>query len=261
LVQADLEQDAIAFYWISGGAGRNVQFQTKYKGRVVKTEATFDVQSPTNVEMTSKTSDDAKATHGVMIDDNYGFYEGFFLHFGSKKGDAGIAWTGKVTAPGASGGEIAFVQREILAATATQDNKDETKYTRSSDGDFVLDTTFPYNPGEQVAASETGILQGGKWSDSPGSSLLPVTKVNTNDARFETYLMFKPDGTDSIWVTLRVLKWHWQGEAVKDAKGAWVFGMDPPPDASKNPDSKASTDLPTWTKNVKDVKYKKENPK
>ena len=250
LAKADLEKAAITYYWIDGGTAK-VEFQTKYKGAVVKTKAVFDVERPT-AEMSSKTTGDAPKTKGVAISSDYGFVPGLFLHFG-KKTDPGIIWTGKVTASAGSGGEIAFVNLINALHKVTQDDKDSTKLTLSSGGEFVLDVVFPYDKAKKVDAKKTETIDS---NDSPADPLADTDKFASGDNQFETYLMFRPDGADSIWVTIRVTTWYHKGSATKVKKGEWAFDKNPVPDASKNPESKESTALPVWTNNLKNLTFK-----
>ncbi len=67
--------------------------------------------------------------------------------------------------------------------------------------------------------------------------------VRANDG-FCVYLMYKPTGADSIWVTLRTLKWYWSGSGTRGVNWSIVPNSVSIPAA--NPTSSDSTDLPLW---------------
>jgi hypothetical protein len=56
--------------------------------------------------------------------------------------------------------------------------------------------------------------------------------------------MYKPDGEDSIWVTLRLLTWYWFGVASKDGSGDWSLDTWDAP--SNAPASVDWVSLPVW---------------
>ena len=102
-------------------------------------------------------------------------------------------------------------------------------------------------------------------SDSPGSSRKQTTmkqiqngqQIQTTlpidlqiySSNWETYLMFKPDGADSIWVSLRVVKWHMKFRA-EDKNGNWTVN-DKETNWSMNPASEETTEQPKWESSAK----------
>ncbi len=83
-----------------------------------------------------------------------------------------------------------------------------------------------------------------KTEDSPGTKYLvdDDTRTTRTDS-FKTYLMYKAYG-DSIWVSLRLLEWGWNGEAENTADG-WQLVS-----GSTYGDGEATDVLPEWKKNV-----------
>ena len=66
---------------------------------------------------------------------------------------------------------------------------------------------------------------------------------------FETWLMYKPDDADSIWVPVAVSSWSWGGVAEKAGNGDWALTS-----SSKSATAFGeTTDYPMWVKNVKDL--------
>jgi len=61
------------------------------------------------------------------------------------------------------------------------------------------------------------------------------------------WLMFKPDGANSIWVPLRKVWWYWRASATK-VNGQWQ--LDEGSDHSVDPASTDTTEYPTWTYNI-----------
>jgi len=111
-------------------------------------------------------------------------------------------WQAGVTPTSYAGGDIAVVQ--LVALFRTFDLADGKLRVCNTQGQYYLDGRFAYG-GVIKSVNET--LKG---NDSPGMAL-----VNTNggndpifvraDDLFETYLMYKPSGNDSIWVSLSML--------------------------------------------------------
>jgi len=82
----------------------------------------------------------------------------------------------------------------------------------------MLDTCFPY----ESASVNIPLIS----EDSPGFTLFPqrlkqgkpnpypqnYDKYYRNDS-FKTYLIYRPTGNSTIWVTLSVIEWGWSGTA------------------------------------------------
>jgi hypothetical protein len=103
-------------------------------------------------------------------------------------------------------------------------------------GAFCLDTSEWYN---QVDAA---VLPGSEswlnFSDMPG---VPVGRTFiTIEDYFQDYVRFKPDGEDSIWITIARVDWSWFGSAT--SANGWV-----PPSGSVEPPVKLDDDtFPFW---------------
>jgi hypothetical protein len=258
----DAKKDAISYFWIDGG-DRKVDLKVTVNGVEASKSVEFTVERPTMNMFTSKLTTDAPDTFGVALSNPNLPGSGLELHFGTDE-SPGITWLGKVTAPKSSGGTIAFAQ--VLSTVAKKTDNDGKTETLTSEGQFVLDAKFPYNRAKEMpvkAGQESGEMSA---KDTPGARLSNSQSFRSSDTKFKTYLMFKPDGKDSIWVTLRELEWFWKGSGVRVAKDQWKFSDKPSPDSSakppagekkaKPPESKNSTTLPVWKTNVTDLDYK-----
>lgn len=87
-------------------------------------------------------------------------------------------------------------------------------------------------------------MQSGEWplTDSPfgGGSNLSGISVSQ---QFQTYFMYVPPGTNSIWVTLQSMNWSWSASAALTG-GNWTVSS---PTYTKNPSSSYSSPLPVWS--------------
>ncbi len=94
-------------------------------------------------------------------------------------------------------------------------------------------------------------------SDTPSSPLAGQIFLNRHD-RFKTYLMYQPNGANSIWVTLAAVEWYWKGAAGLDNTGTWVIvGKS---GSSTNPASYDSIHLPEWKGRLQDLQWVPDPP-
>lgn len=83
------------------------------------------------------------------------------------------------------------------------------------------------------------------FNDSPGTDVSSRTYVDRTDA-YEAYFMYRPSGAeaDTIWVTIGVLRWSWEGIAEWSIIGGWAVG---PTDFDPNPVGTENNLPPEWT--------------
>lgn len=172
--------------------------------------------------------------------------------------------TRTVTTPANGAGQITYVQRAKFYRSAT-DFELETK-TWSSNGMYFIDnlpTSFRVGSDlEQGAGNAIGSVGNNAtkkhyFNDSPGSGLVASTNRKTVDDSFECYLMHKPTGGDSIWVSLQKVNWYWKGDAKLSTQGVWelqALGQNVK-DSPKDPTGVNTTALPTWTGKKTDLTY------
>jgi hypothetical protein len=127
----------------------------------------------------------------------------------------GIIYAGSaITPPGWATGKWNWVQ--LIKSKRLFDNTTGT-HTYMGDGvTFKLDSWYPYKPGPSSgnpAVAGSYPADGSKHDDKdlPNEPTLGRTRVECHEI-FETYLMFKPPGSGSRYVTLKkvVWKWGWQ---------------------------------------------------
>jgi hypothetical protein len=239
LSTADLQGTNLDFYWISGGS-KSVQVTADVDGAPQSTSVTYNVLAPTGVSMTSVT--------GTVAASNPGFpTSGLELHYGTNV-KPGIQWTLTATAPPGGGGEIAGTQTANPPHTRTTNAG--VVESRKTGGNFLLDNSLPYAPSVPIAAGASAT-----WTsdDTPGIPLTSNLRSVTGTFQGRLYFMYRPSGTDSIWVTLARLDWGWAGTTTRVGAPASTGNRWTPPTAvsdTPNPSGSASTELPTWTANL-----------
>ena len=75
--------------------------------------------------------------------------------------------------------------------------------------------------------------------------------IEVND-NFADFLMYKPHGADSIWVTVRKFRWGWEANAFNDGYPGnpdWRPGIGKTGDSEQGP----TTQLPEWDTRVQDI--------
>lgn len=253
----DKKKEAIGFYWIDEGKGLQVEFKIEVNGNEIKGAVEYEVKRPTYEFKSVTTTIEPKNKGFIIGEDSFKIFKPLALRFG-RVGNPGIQWDGKATAPEESGGAIGIGQLVNAIHKATANNKasgnKDFKSLLTTDGKFVLDTEFPVET-TKLKAKETGSVIA---DDSPGNDLNDNFTFKSREDQFQTFLLFKPDGTDSIWVTLAELEWNAKVSVVRTGAGMWDFSDKPAPDSSKDPKSKNSIRLPEWKKNIVDFKFAKE---
>jgi hypothetical protein len=162
----------------------------------------------------------------------------------------GINWTANVSVPAAfPQGEFKFVQTVTPRRLEIRTNGD--LYNLPHAGELVLDTSDPY-------AAMYGPLIGGPWTtgashssgDDPGDFLDHQIQLDDSVCdRFQTYLMFRPDGDRSEWVPLAREDWSW-GFRIDHptGSGTWTFYVAPWKEVA--PNFVPETNEPVWDANI-----------
>ncbi|MFU8778446.1 MAG: hypothetical protein ACNA7M_12360 [Roseovarius sp.] len=260
LAQTDLQQDNISYHWIDGADAREVKYTVVVGGTTCEGKATFNVKRP----MSTLTSQTTAEQPPVGVRDE-GF--GQELIFGSTA-SAGITWKANVTTPANGAGKIAFVQLINTDMRMTLDDGSKRKSTPA--GKYILD---PDENGNVRQNGETNIGNSDtinhERADVPSAELetldaqiqqmfnKELEKFSRND-QFKLFLMYKPNTANSIWVTLRLLQWHWSGSATKNLQTD-VWSLDPGAASSQNPGSSDSTVFPEWDDNFGNVGFVPDN--
>ena len=86
-------------------------------------------------------------------------------------------------------------------------------------------------------------------ADSPAPYLKPWVRSCRVNQEFMDYLMYKPTGTNSIWVTLRTMDWSWKARAMS-------LAIPPLPGRSFEPDwSVPSTTVWVWARTGSGLRF------
>ncbi len=249
LSAGDLQAATLDFYWIDGG-NKTVQVSATAAGNPPPVSVTFNVLRPTVDHFTTSTS-------GVhLCVGNYlgGARPGTWMAaYDPTSAKFGCQWDAKVTAPVNGAGKIGFTQLINYDRKKTDNGGNPWKIT--SGGSFYLDSDLgiQYNGdmtgGVAIAATSSAQMNGWRFADSPGNALEATDQNSSANDSFHLYLMYRPDGADSIWVTLQRANWSWKGETTRigapaSAANNWnaISGGAMTNDAN----GADTTDLPVW---------------
>ncbi|MBV8369700.1 MAG: hypothetical protein JO036_12345 [Candidatus Eremiobacteraeota bacterium] len=136
----------------------------------------------------------------------------------------------------------------IYSQDSTVNAQGARNTTQSTNGQYWLDSQLLYNNTTVNAAAGTPVTLADQFqfSDSPAIALRsPYVSISKSDA-FRTYLVYRPNGADSIWVTAGRLAWSWSGTAVA-RRGRWVVSAASPPFPANPRGDTAVHELPQWT--------------
>lgn len=241
LAANDLRHKAVTYYWVGtggGSVGTTVKVSLVVGARAFARSTHFIVWRP-GAALDSPTTENDPPVDVGPNDIN----PGETLHFGTRA-SPGITWNGSVQTPAIGAGEIAYVQLINYKVGVVENGARSAEASRG----FILDD----DPGADAGnpSYEAAVAIGNNdnkpvsSNDSPAMILIPELSAAGRIDEFKTYLVYKPQGADSIWVTLREVEWNWSGLATKDAQGNWQLA--PGATSSKNPPSKDSSTLPTW---------------
>jgi hypothetical protein len=120
---------------------------------------------------------------------------------------------------------------------------------------FVLDD---YGADGPYAGHVFTVPASGAWklytdSDTPGLEFVAGGLSYLTDYAYYTYLMFKPSGSGSQWVPLRIMSWDWGGKA-DGAVVRWTASLTY---HHSSPTSSVWDQEPTWSNyltNIGDVR-------
>ncbi len=141
---------------------------------------------------------------------------------------SGINFLARVTVPNGGEGQLAYVQ---LVKTKRSYTRDLQNYldTLDSGGAWFLDGSAPYDDGEPVSvtAQQYGDVATG---DSPLNGIADdILRFSINED-FRMFLMYRPNGDDSIWVALREIDWGWTAIVAHPAGTQWTeYSFESPP--------------------------------
>jgi hypothetical protein len=190
LEAGDLDNQTVVYYWHDDGDNQKVNCQVIINNKSYSIDVTFHVKKPTcNFTATDKSD--------VQITDSF-YLAGTWLAYGGR-GDPcvpGVEFEAEVTVPqGFSEGHWQFVQ--VLMQDLRWEAFTGGKMKKVS-SDWALDNKYPYKTETETDEEDTAI-------DSPGVQLpSALIKKYTADMDFKMFVMFKPSGDNSIYVSTTV---------------------------------------------------------
>ena len=239
-----LTSPSASYYWTEGAQSLTVVVSATVNGTAVSGTKTFSVLAPTGVTMPTTTRD-------VLV--RYNQYRQLLnqwtLSLGLPiVGQQGIDFTRfGFTAP-ANGAGAAAVRQLIYTQYSTIDGAGALNTVRATNGQFWLDSTLLYNDTQVAVSSGAAVTLADQtnFSDAPALPLrAPYVSESKSDA-FQTYLIYRPNGSDSIWVTLGRLSWSWSGTAVF-RNNTWSLNGSSAPYPRNPSGNTAIHELPSWS--------------
>ena len=253
---ADLGQTSgssmVHWYWITGTVDGSESYSIQAIGDGLKRTLGIDVYVPS-------VSFDSVATANVpmvQLGTTFILPNSETYHYGASNrmvdGKAtpfspGEGYQGQIVTPNLAdaNGTVAFMQQINASFTATKTNGQT--YNLSTGG-YVLDTAYPAMTTLAPANRQTniGIRD---WNDSPDVEL-DKNLFNQFSYLFTAipYIIYKPAGGDSIYVTLLASSWQWGQTFDRSAKDQSHWHV-----SASNPSEKIAfdpfTELPVWTDN------------
>ena len=212
----NLGDGTVSFYWVNGGDGLQVTLSCTVNDRQVSKSATFNVKRPT-AQITTTTGN-------VVVGTAWGDPE---LSFGTPS-TLGITFSRTITIPAGFSGSTQWVQ---IVNPLRRRQLNSGGWERWAG--IGLDTSYPFDTAPIT-------------SDSPAEHLTGSFLQDTADDSFQMCLMFKANGTSTIWVPLREVLWSWSGAA---SRSGTIWTLDSS-GHSTNPSDLDLTTHPTWTRNA-----------
>jgi hypothetical protein len=227
--QPTLTGTSVNYYWVGTGT-YTVTYSATVNNTAVSKQVSFQVVKPSLTISTSSGT--------IAVDSIYGDPR---LRFGYSDGTPGVRFSySNVTMPtGFSGGSFQWTQvvsSANITITPNVGNQQVLQGTNMIDSGFAY--PFVYNTGVQM-------------EDSPDAPLDSSWSHLSYTASFVSYVMFKPSGTDAIWVPLKKVSWSWTAGATRTGSpNTWTL------DAGSSKTVNAAADAtaePQWSARVQDV--------
>ena len=218
---------------------------------------TFDVEGP-DVEIFDRTG------LGQVIVESYqqvNKTKTYLLLAGADRGfKNGIQMAASVFAPAHFIGTLCGIQ--VLKGSRTYTFRaNQPAHVTTTHGQWALDngqnsdtfayqrTTVPLTSGPQIQID---------FNDAPASEVDNLIEQLVVVEEFRMYLMFKPDGQETVWIPLQRLDWMWKGDTTYDPNGYWGLAVDNTTcsaDRAGKPvkDFQISEAFPQWAANILDL--------
>jgi len=160
------------------------------------------------------------------------------IHFTGRVGTPALFTTSGVR-PSVSAGSWAFLQ---LCKLDESINSSVWPSKTLNTGGYELDNIWPYW-GQYIANSTDANPNSASAPDSPAVGLDTTTDNIVINNDFQMYMMYLPPGSNSQWVPLDRLTWHWDVNS-SEVGSQWI--PTPPGSVIADPDQKWMVH-PEWT--------------
>jgi Bacterial TSP3 repeat len=239
LVAADLNQPSLGFYFTTDGL-KDVRVKFNVDGTAVEAKATIKVEKPTSTFTTVKGAVRLGAgPFAPLVPHSLGF-------LGATDAFFGVKYIGSVTTP-AGWPDGKFVYAQLIKSKRNYTNPPSGNATVLGDGvTWKHDGPFPYGGAAATFTANGQVINnhGDSPSEAADSDLRTTIEIAES---FQTYLMFRPDGSASCYVPLRKINWNWGAKAT--AADSWAAVTDP---VSVVDAASVETDLhPEWNDNAR----------
>jgi hypothetical protein len=242
LDEKELQQPEVTFYWTDEGKGK-VTYEATANNQQLNAETEFNIKKP-NYRIIVKAAEKSSIKE----------YEKF------KPLSKNTCW---VTAgPDIPGGTYIIYDGIKFTPEPLDGIEGKTQWVQILEDDQfywiyqggvkekcqlieVLDRCYPY-PAQGVVAEDTPGLhigKAGKPNVREGTDDLLLSAGKTQQNRM--YLMFKPEGENSEWIPLKVIRWTWDGRVGwDDYTEEWkIFEGKVAPE---NPEAEDTNEYPEW---------------
>lgn len=239
LLPETLEDEEIEYYYVVPNDGYDIEVEAEVQAASVNhkvtTEASFNVDGPTNLSMTSVTASGGPSIGPVAS------APGTWLRFGIKSTPlgpltAGIGWTFTASMPSGDNGHVVGTQ---LAKSATI--RLPPRPSPNTSGAYWLDACPTYGD----ATAQQGMQYQWIQEDSPAALLAAQDTLVSAADTLKMHFMYRPAGQESIWVPIGRMTWFWNATARRTGPQAadWDMVFE---SASVNPTGTTASEFPVW---------------
>ncbi len=224
LPSSDLNQSSIQFYWFTGENNRQVTHAITVNGRQYSVNAKFNVKQPiiTSLNITHSVVTFATVFDEIRLrcEDNGNSCVSFTAQANNNGIDGTYQWV------------QTYSESKSIHLIGQIDNCNAGQtMIRIGEG---VDVSYPYTSGLSM-------------NDSPYIQLLTtVDRTIVNDSA-KSWLMFKPNLSNSIWIPMKKVDWAWAADARRNPNNPseWqlISYTDPNPTVT-------AISFPEWTRNV-----------
>jgi hypothetical protein len=241
----------ISFYWIGAVAAQPVKVTAQVYGVNVSAQTVYTAQVPTIDSSPAPIS----AYGSIYMLAPNGSEQAIVFQgpLSPTPVPGGISITRTVTAPAAAGGYLDSVQTVVgtqVYYVSTTPSPQPSVYFEDANGRAwsgasppALDSCTLWTTPVPVAAGATATYKAQDWPyiDFNGSQAAEVALT----VSFEHYLLFRPSGKKSIWITLQEIDWGWTASTFFISGNTWTIQSSsvlPTP----SPAVKVNSALVTW---------------